>query len=95
MAISGFASLRSAELQLLDWSEVNLSERHIEITGKKAKAAARRLAPIMVNLAAWLTPYAKASCKVTCFGSWLNKLSKLVWEINSLMIKSKQADKFV
>ncbi|NDE98641.1 MAG: response regulator [Verrucomicrobia bacterium] len=50
---------------------------------------------IMVNLAAWLTPYAKASCKVTCFGSWLNKLSKLVWEINSLMIKSKQADKFV
>lgn len=95
LAIAGFAGLRSAELQRLDWSEVNLTERHIEITAKKAKTAARRLAPITDNLAAWLTPYAKASGKVTCFDSWWNQLPKLVEEINSLRMKLKQADKFV
>jgi hypothetical protein len=45
----------------LDWSEVNLMERHIEIKASKAKTAARRLTPITDNLAAWLTIFAKPS----------------------------------
>lgn len=95
LAIAGFAGLRSAELQRLDWSEVNLAERHIEISAKKAKTAARRLAPITDNLAAWLAPYAKVSGKVTSFDSWWNQLPKLVDEINQLRLKHKQAGKFL
>ena len=95
LAIAGFAGLRSAELQRLDWSEVNLVERHIEITAKKAKTAARRLTPITDNLAAWLAPHVKVSGKVTGFDSWWNQLSKLVDEINQLRLKRKQVGKFV
>jgi integrase len=95
LVIAGFAGLRSAELQRLDGSEVNLAERHIEITAKKAKTAARRLTPITDNLAAWLAPYVKVSGKVTCFDSWWNQLPKLVDEINQLRLKRKQAGKFV
>ena len=95
LAIAGFAGLRSAELQRLDWSEVNLLERHIEITAKKAKTAARRLAPLTDNLAAWLARYAKPSGKVTCFDSWWNQLPKLVEEINRLRGERKQSGKFV
>ena len=36
LAIAGFAGLRSAEIQRLDWHEINLKERHIEITASNA-----------------------------------------------------------
>lgn len=52
LAIAGFAGLRTAELARLDWSEVDLTERHIEIKARKTKTAARRLAPVTDNLAA-------------------------------------------
>ena len=82
MAIAGFAGLRSAELQRLDWSEVDLKERHIEIKASKAKTAARRLAPITDNLAAWLTDFEKPSGAVMNFDSWWNQIPKVVEAIN-------------
>ena len=57
LAIAAFAGLRAAEIDRLDWSEVNLTERFIEIKASKSKTASRRLAPIPDNLLAWLTPY--------------------------------------
>jgi integrase len=82
LAIAGFAGLRTAEIQRLEWQEVNLKERHIEIKASKAKTAARRLAPITDNLAEWLNPYAKEAGKVTGFESWWNQLPKVVEAVN-------------
>jgi len=59
LAISFFAGVRRAEIERLDWSEVDLSEGFIEITAANAKTAQRRLIPISDNLKAWLTPYAQ------------------------------------
>jgi integrase len=61
LAIAAFAGLRLAEISRLDWREVRLAERLIVIEAGNAKTAARRLAPIPDNLAAWLAPYAKPS----------------------------------
>ena len=94
LAIAGFAGLRSAELNRLDWSEVNLTERHIEIKASKAKTAARRLAPITDNLATWLTPYAKPFGKLTPFDSWWNQISKLADRVNELRVERNQTGKF-
>lgn len=58
LAIGAFAGLREAEIQRLDWSEVDLAREHIEVKAAKAKSARRRIVPIQPNLAAWLTPYA-------------------------------------
>ncbi len=82
LAIAGFAGLRSAELQRLDWQEVNLNERHIEIKASKAKTAARRLAPITDNLLAWLKPHAKESGKVTGLEPWWEEVPKIVETVN-------------
>jgi integrase len=82
LAIAGFAGLRTAEILRLDWSEINLMERHIEIKANKAKTAARRLAPITGNLAEWLAPYAKPAGAVTDFESWWNQFSKLTAAVN-------------
>jgi integrase len=58
LAIGAFAGLREAEIQRLDWLEIDLARGHIEVTAAKAKSARRRIVPIQPNLAAWLRPYA-------------------------------------
>jgi len=46
LAIGAFAGIRSAEIHRLDWSVIKWDRGHIEIAGKKAKTAARRLVPL-------------------------------------------------
>jgi integrase len=89
LAIGGFAGLRSAEIKRLDWSEVNLRERFIEIKASKAKTAARRLVPITDNLAQWLTPHAKESGSVVDFESWWNQIPKAVEAVNKKRLEGK------
>jgi integrase len=57
LAIGAFAGLREAEIQRLDWSEVDLARGHIEVTAAKAKSARRRIVPMWPNLSAWLRFY--------------------------------------
>ncbi len=54
LAIGAFAGLRDAEIRRLDWSEVDLVRRHIEVKAAKAKSTRRRIVPIQPNLAEWL-----------------------------------------
>lgn len=58
IALGAFAGLRSAEIERLEWSDIDLDGRHIIIGADKAKTASRRVVPIHGNLAAWLAPYA-------------------------------------
>ena len=59
LLLGGFAGLRSSEIERLDWRELHLDERFIEIKKKKTKTASRRLVPILDNLSEWLAPFAK------------------------------------
>ena len=82
LAIGAFAGLRSAEIVRLDWQEINLKERHIEIKAAKAKTGARRLAPVTDNLAKWLATYAKKTGPVVTFDSWWNQIPKVADAVN-------------
>jgi integrase len=82
LAIGAFAGLRSAEIARLEWQEVNLKERNIEIKASKAKTRTRRNVPITDNLAQWLAPHVKLSGKVVTFGSWWNQIPKVADVIN-------------
>jgi integrase len=90
VAIGAFAGLRGAEIQRLDWSEIDLDEGFIEVAGAKAKTRMRRLVPIKPNLAAWLRPLAKRSGPVCPFKNVVNQLMKLAhgadvaWQKNGL-----------
>lgn len=64
LTIGAFAGLRSAEIERLDWSEIDLSQGYIHVMAEKAKTAQRRLVPISKNLYAWLAPYVKKEGKV-------------------------------
>lgn len=65
VAIGAFAGLRRAELERLDWQEVDLPSGLIEVTATKAKSARRRFVRIQPNLAKWLHPYTQLSGNVT------------------------------
>ena len=65
VAIGAFAGLRRAELERLDWREVDLAAGLIEVTARKAKSARRRFVKIQSNLAQWLTPHAQHRGDVT------------------------------
>lgn len=54
IAIGAFAGLRRAELERLDWKEIDLESRLIEVTACKAKSARRRFIKIKPNLLLWL-----------------------------------------
>jgi integrase len=82
LAIGAFAGLRSAEIERLDWSEVHLAERFIEIKASKSKTASRRLVPISDNLAQWLAPHAQAEGRVVPFDNVPKQIGWLVEATN-------------
>jgi len=61
LAIGFFAGLRTAELERLDWMQIDLQRGFIEVTAAAAKTAQRRLVTIPLNLKAWLLPLARES----------------------------------
>lgn len=91
LAIAAFAGLRKAEIERLDWSEVNLTERVITVTAAKAKTASRRLAPISDNLYNWLTPYHQERGRVVPYDNVSKQLTEVLavdagvgWKRNAL-----------
>jgi len=54
LTIGAFAGLRSAEIERLDWSKVDLENVYITVDASIAKTNSRRLVPIVPNLKAWL-----------------------------------------
>ena len=56
LAIGGFAGMRKAEMDRLDWNAVDLERKLIEVRAGQAKTASRRIIPIFDNLVAWLKP---------------------------------------
>jgi len=55
-ALGAFTGIRAAELSRLEWKEIDLRRRYIEIAAAKAKTAARRLVPVCDALYGWLLP---------------------------------------
>ena len=90
LAIGGFAGLRSAEIERLDWSKIDLAGRLIEVTAKNSKSAQRRFVHICDALAAWLAPHVRASGPVTSADSIrigrpaTAKASGIAWPSNVL-----------
>lgn len=57
LAVMAFAGLRPDEAARLDWSNVNLEERHIRVVSATSKRRRGRLVDMPDNLVAWLVPY--------------------------------------
>jgi integrase len=70
IAIGLFAGLRRAEIERLDWSQIDFETGLIEVTAQNSKTAQRRLVTMQPNLREWLLPLRKHNGSVTpsnCF----------------------------
>jgi integrase len=56
-AIGFFAGLRRAEIERLDWKDIDLDEQTIRVEAKSSKTGSRRFVKILPNLHEWLAPY--------------------------------------
>jgi integrase len=65
LAIGLFAGLRRAEIERLDWSEIDFESNLIEVKAEKSKTATRRFVTLQPNLRAWLLPHRKLKGAVT------------------------------
>ena len=57
IAVGLFAGLRTREIAVLDWKDVDLAEKTITVHAVKTKTRSRRIVEISDNLGAWLLPY--------------------------------------
>ncbi|HEV2328599.1 MAG TPA: tyrosine-type recombinase/integrase [Verrucomicrobiae bacterium] len=92
LAIGAFAGLRSAEIERLDWSEVHLDDKFIEIKAAKAKTASRRIVPITSNLAKWLKDYVKDEGRVVPFDNVNKQIGWLVEDTNLALKEAAKKD---
>lgn len=75
LAISLFCGLRAAEVERLDWSDVDFDHSAIMLTAKKTKTNRRRMVPMPGNLIAWLTPHRRPAGPVRPSPQiWRNRL---------------------
>lgn len=65
VAIGLFAGLRRAELERLDWREIDFDADLIEVTAKKSKTSRRRFIKMQPNLRDWLLPVRVHAGKIT------------------------------
>jgi integrase len=64
LALGAFAGVRSAEIERMEWSDIDLLGRHVIVGANRAKTAGRRIVPICDALLAWLLPYAGRQGKI-------------------------------
>jgi integrase len=64
LVLGAFAGLRSAEIERLDWRDIDFKGLVIVIGASNSKTASRRVVPICDNLASWLSPYENLEGKV-------------------------------
>lgn len=70
ISVGLFAGLRRAELERLDWSEIDFDSGLIEVKAAKSKTAQRRFVTMQPNLREWLLSHRKFKGNVTptsCF----------------------------
>ena len=77
LTIGGFAGLRSAEIERLDWSKVDLENGYITVDASIAKTNSRRLVPIVPNLKAWLQDHKKTNGPVLELANVVNAVRRL------------------
>lgn len=90
LVIGGFAGLRSAEIERLEWTDVDLASGYIRVAAKKSKTGSRRLVPITDNLRAWLTLIAKPRGPVIELANLPNGIQRLVRSIRQSAAKGAE-----
>jgi len=67
LVLGGFAGIRPAEINRLDWAELDLGGKMVKVAASKAKTRSRRIVPLCDAAIAWLKPYSARTGKVAYY----------------------------
>lgn len=67
LVLGGFAGIRTAEINRLDWADIDLEKKMVKITASKAKTRSRRIVPLCDAAIAWLKPYSERTGDVAYY----------------------------
>lgn len=70
VVLSAFAGLRPAEVQRLEWQDINFETGIVSVRASKSKTKRRRTVEMPENLKAWLRPLAKDDGKVVALAEF-------------------------
>lgn len=87
IALGLFAGLRASEVELLDWSDINLQARQIQVRSGVAKTSRRRSVEVSDSLYAWLKPYEQEHGGFVFIG-WRDRLQKFIEQSGSKCLKT-------
>jgi len=82
LTLGAFAGVRHAEIQRLDWREIQFEAGIVEIRAKTAKTASRRTIPLLDNLRAWLEQHRAPGGPVCKYQNAASEIDDLVRRIN-------------
>lgn len=82
LTLGAFAGIRHAEIQRLDWRDIQFEAGIIEIRAKMAKTASRRTIPLLDNLRAWLELHQAPGGPVCRYLNVASEIDDLVRRIN-------------
>ena len=82
LTLGAFAGVRHAEIQRLEWTDINFDKGIIDIRARKAKTASRRIVPLLPNLRSWLEPHRQAEGAVCVYSNMASELYRLVRKVN-------------
>ena len=83
LTLGAFAGIRHAEIQRLEWADIQFDAGIIEIRAAKAKTASRRTVPILDNLRAWLSRHREETGQVSVYLNMASEIESLVRAINT------------
>ena len=67
LVLGGFAGIRTAEINRLDWADIDLEGKMVKVAASKAKTRSRRIVPLCDAAIAWLKPYSARTGKVAYY----------------------------
>ena len=76
LACAAFTGARVAELDKLDWKNINFSRGFVEVASEKVRTKSRRLVPLHDSLKRWLEPYIRDSGPINLYAAPQTVLSK-------------------
>ena len=82
LALGAFAGIRHAEIQRLEWNDIQFDAGIIEIRAAKAKTASRRTVPILDNLRQWLERHRQEAGPVCVYLNMASEIESMIRTIN-------------
>ena len=83
MVIGAFAGVRHAELQRLEWADLQLAKDYVVVRVTKSKTASRRIVPVHDNLRAWLDQMRPGDGEICELTNMASSIALVVRDINN------------